>query len=748
MLQHLAQQIDAIPFLIVGTYRDVELDVTKPFAKVLEALLRERQATRLPLRRLPEAEVGTLLEALGGQPPPTGLARTIYRETEGNPFFVEEVFQHLSEEGRLFDDAGQWRTDLRMEDLQVPEGVRLVIGRRLERVSDETRRALTVAAVIGRHFDLRVLEAAAADIDADRLLDALEEAEKAQLISSKASSRVVRYIFAHELIRQTLADNLSLPRRQRLHARVAEAVERVHGAAIEKHASQIAHHLYQSGLAADPDKTLRYLVLAADQALASSGFEEALRHVDVALSMEEGPQGVGRADLLAKRGHALRSLGRAEECLTEWRRAIDLYTEFDQLASLTTLCVDAAYILTYQDRAAEALDICGRGLAVAGGEPSAARCRLSGAAGYSRALAGDYRRGASLLARAIQEAEMLDDPRLLGELYGYRARMSYYYGLAHETVEACEHGLAALDALETASDSWQTTTVRAMSLYAYRLLGRNRDVLEAGPAVRSIADRLGHHAALFLDDLSRRTATGSVTGNLEQFETFGREAINTFGRGVQMGWMGHWFLGYACFLQGRWDEALESLETAVQQNTWDAFTDLSWGVLLVVKAYAGHADVLQLWGERRVHLPVPGEPALLGRRALAVVGVEALAIAGARAEAAALHPLVVEYAANGTISSLFPGAPTENYAGIAAAAGEQWDVAQQHFETALRQAHEMPDTVAHPEVRRWYAAMLIERCADGDRVKARTLLGEAIEMYHTIGMPKHVEMAQQMIGDI
>ena len=136
----------------------------------------------------------------------------------------------------------------------------------------------------------------------------------------------------------------------------------MHAASLERQASQLAHHLYQSGLAADAAKTARYLLLAADQALAASGFDEALGHIDVALSMEDAPAGAGRADLLARRGHALRSLGRTEDCLAEWRRAIELYTEADNLESLARLCADAAYILTYQDRASEALEICRRGL--------------------------------------------------------------------------------------------------------------------------------------------------------------------------------------------------------------------------------------------------------------------------------------------------------------------------------------------------------------------------------------------------
>ena len=87
-------------------------------------------------------------------------------------------------------------------------------------------------------------------------------------------------------------------------------------------------------------------------------------------------------------------------------------------------------------------------------------------------------------------------------------------------------------------------------------------------------------------------------------------------------------------------------------------------------------------------------------------------------------------------------------AGIAASCGQQWDVAQEHFETALRQADELPHKIAQPETRRWYAQMLLDRNTPGDRDKARTLLGEAVEMYRTIGMPKHLEMAERMLKEL
>src|SRR5262249_10059709 len=112
LLQHVAQAISSLPILAIGTYRDVELDVTRPFAKALESLLRQHLATRLMLRRLPPSGVEQMLGAMSGQKPPPSLARVIHGETEGNPFFVAEAFQHLAEEGELFDAAGRWRARL------------------------------------------------------------------------------------------------------------------------------------------------------------------------------------------------------------------------------------------------------------------------------------------------------------------------------------------------------------------------------------------------------------------------------------------------------------------------------------------------------------------------------------------------------------------------------------------------------------------------------------------------------------
>ena len=181
LLQHLAPLLGELPVLALGTYRDVELDVSRPFAATLETLNRKRLAQRLDLGRLPQEGVAGMLAALGGASPPEALVVGIYRETEGNPFFVEEVYQHLEDEGALHREDGTWRPSLDLEELDVPEGVRLVIGRRLERVSPDSQKVLTFGAVVGRGFSLTLLEAIG-DMTGDALLTALEEAETNHLI--------------------------------------------------------------------------------------------------------------------------------------------------------------------------------------------------------------------------------------------------------------------------------------------------------------------------------------------------------------------------------------------------------------------------------------------------------------------------------------------------------------------------------------------------------------------------------------
>jgi hypothetical protein len=148
LLQFIAREVRSARLLIVGTYRDVEVQRTHPLAEALAALRREPIYGRVLLRGLSEADVGALLAAFGASDLAGGFVHAIYRETEGNPFFIQEILRHLVEEGLISFEAGRWTSHIAPEQMGIPEGVRDVIGRRLSRLSEPCKRTLTVAASI------------------------------------------------------------------------------------------------------------------------------------------------------------------------------------------------------------------------------------------------------------------------------------------------------------------------------------------------------------------------------------------------------------------------------------------------------------------------------------------------------------------------------------------------------------------------------------------------------------------------
>ena len=203
---------------------------------------------------------------------------------------------------------------------RLPAGVRAVIARRVARVSEESQRVLTLGAVVGRGFSLELLEAVG-DVTGDALLTALEEAEDNALIVP-TSAREATWEFSHGLIRQTLADGLSVPRRQRLHLRVAEALE---SGDAGTHVTDLAHHFYQAGGSADPATTLRYVMMAGDRGLETWAFEEALRHLEQASSLVPAEDQEAHALIRRKRGVAHRSVLRWEDAIEDWTQAVSLY---------------------------------------------------------------------------------------------------------------------------------------------------------------------------------------------------------------------------------------------------------------------------------------------------------------------------------------------------------------------------------------------------------------------------------------
>lgn len=306
LLRHLARSPKLRGVLLLGTYRETDLDRRHPLSEALADLRREPRYERVLLRGLSPAEVREYMEAgAGHQFTGRGLAvpEAIYQETEGNPFFVTEVMRHLVETGKFFQRDGVWVSDAATtSELGLPEGVRDVISRRLAQLDPATNQVLTLASVLGREFGFDVLVAMGApDVD---VLAAVEEGVNRGLLNEVRHARAAAYAFSHALIRQTLYEELSLPRKQKLHLRAAQAIEEVHAKDTSRHVSALATHYAAAGAAADADKAIDYALRAGRVAYAAAAYEEAVSYLDSARQLleEERPG----SDLL---GPVLEQLG-------------------------------------------------------------------------------------------------------------------------------------------------------------------------------------------------------------------------------------------------------------------------------------------------------------------------------------------------------------------------------------------------------------------------------------------------------
>lgn len=273
VLAHLVRYQDRLPLMILGTYRDTDLVAGHPLPALVTDFRRERRLTKIPLQRLDGGEVGEMVGRHFGAEVSELVVASISGETQGNPFFVEEVVAHLIDVEAL-DQDGQWVSDVPIEDYGIPEGIRDVVGRRLELLGEEAVAVLEVAAVIGPTFSLDVAAA----------IEGLSEEQCDDVIGKVTAAGIVgegdgpdEFTFTHALIRQTLYDDLSARRRTRLHRNVGEELEQRN-----EPASVVLGHWLNAG---SSDRALRAALRAADAAQEASAGSDILRYLQLVLDL-------------------------------------------------------------------------------------------------------------------------------------------------------------------------------------------------------------------------------------------------------------------------------------------------------------------------------------------------------------------------------------------------------------------------------------------------------------------------------
>jgi DNA-binding SARP family transcriptional activator/tetratricopeptide (TPR) repeat protein len=273
------------PILLLGTYRDTELGRHNPLTGALSDLQRSGAPDRVGLRGLAQEDVATLARSLLGA---DEVAARVHARTDGNAFFVEEVLRGLAESGTA----------------DVPESVRLAVGMRLARMSEDAGELLAAAAILGLEHDARALEATAA-LEPDATEAALDEVLRARLLRSAATPQ--RFEFTHALVREAVLDECNVLRRARLHRRAAEALTEL---GEDRHLEEIAMHLFEAASTADARRAAEMLVRAGRRALDRLAYEDAAEHFERALEAFElaGADDDAGAAMLA-RGDALLRAG-------------------------------------------------------------------------------------------------------------------------------------------------------------------------------------------------------------------------------------------------------------------------------------------------------------------------------------------------------------------------------------------------------------------------------------------------------
>ncbi len=362
-LRHLIRFAPRERILILAAYPDIEFDADHPLVDLLGVVAREAGVEHVDVKALEVPDVTRLLAAYAGHDVDERIGEAWYRQTEGNPFFIQEVLRHLIEEGSLFQGPeGRWTTTKPLAQLGVPQRVREVVARRVARLSKPAQQVLQAAATFEGPFRFEAIQAIAGLSELDAL-DALDEALGTRLLAPAGPPET--YVFVRTLIRQTIYSELSPSRQVRLHRRAAEALEALTAATPGLELSgETAVQYHRSRSLAGAERGVAPALDAADKAQTTGGYDEAAILVRMALDML--PEGDDRQPRLLGRLGIVRAWALDfAEAVAVAAEAGDAIAEAEGKAAAAEYLSDAAYVTALAGGIVPAWELARRGLAYA-----------------------------------------------------------------------------------------------------------------------------------------------------------------------------------------------------------------------------------------------------------------------------------------------------------------------------------------------------------------------------------------------
>jgi len=766
LLQHLARGVTSDRVLVLGTYRDSDVGRTHPLAEALAELRRRDHYQRLPLRGLPEETVDELLAAIEPSEELVvarqALAAALHHETEGNPFFIREVLSHLIETGKLVHEGGRWASTVaNVEELGIPEGVREVIGRRVSRLTEGCNRMLIRASALTGGFTWDVLKAVCAEPEG-QLLDQLDEALAAQLLQERRDTAT--YDFTHALIRHTLYDELSVPRRVLFHSEIGGALEKLYAGNLDAHLAELANHFSQAaptgfpseGLAHAAQKAVDYCTRAGDRAMSLFAWEEAAQHYERALQTVEaggGPDEAWRCGLLLKLGETQSNAAQVQPALEAYRRAGEAARRAGDPERLALAAVgfEEAGNRVFGDTGLrrEALTLLDEAIARLGEVETAQRVRaliarlrpaaaLSGGgdllqSGGFGAWAGAKDPALLLQARqALAMAERLGDPGPQAAASFSLVSLMFAPGNAEERLDlASKQVQLARQAGDLHWELWGSlwrmiALLELGEVAAFRLefeeYGRRAQearlhveiaLATAGRAALAIAEGRFEEAERLIFEAFQH---GQESGSADAGTAFGAQLYNL--RRLQ---------GRIAEVESIFREAAEGSPSVATYRAALAYLYADLGMLDESRdqferlAARNFSDIPQdfLW--------------MITMSTL----TDTCAALGDAERAEQLYSLLLPYASlSATVAHVLSVGSVSLSLGQLATVLQRWQDAERHFEHAIEMNARMGFSPWVAMTQLSYGQMLLRRGAPDDHEKARALLGEALEAAERMGMAK------------
>ncbi|MDJ0868044.1 MAG: AAA family ATPase [Myxococcota bacterium] len=733
LLHFLARGIESSALVVLACYREVELRRGQPLGAVLGELSREAHTERVPLRGLDADSVAGFLAASTGATPDASLVDAAAEITQGNPFFLHETLRLLRAEGAL-------GAQTRREDWEaaLPQGLRDVIGRRLDRLSDDCNHVLSLAAVVGVEFGVRELERFA-ELPAQPLLELLDEAVRARVLV-ESREQPGRYAFAHALIRQSIYEELATPVRVQRHQQLARSLEALYGEASEAHLDELAHHFFQAAPLGAVDRAVDYAVRAGRAAQRLLAYEAAAAHFEralQALDLRDPDDETRRCELLLELGNAREQIGDR----LRMREAYAAAAERARRVGRPDLLALAA--LGFAGRTERATPDTGmralleEALAALGDREDALRARLLGYLVGTPPIYDDPERRLALSARAVALARASGETGALMAALQARCfsmlgpdRIDERLATAEELVALARRQgdpLALLGGLE------------ARARTCLLICDTERADLDIAEYCR-VADALQQPSLHFLSAMWR-VPRALTSGRFEEAEHWIEQA-HELGRSIDHPATEPLYVGQRFWLstmRGDTERIVESMDALMSVADWVT------GSIERVMVRSTTAYALALAGRideaaREFELAMAHGLENLARdehwlTVMAAHATTSLGV-GALEHAARIHELLLPCAELNTLHELLrcDTGPVAYYLGELAAGLGRLDAALAHHEAALALSQRM---AAPPHVARSQAAcarVLLARGGRSDRARARDLLAAAGATAERLGL--------------